>query len=249
MKNLLLLTMLIGFLSCQTKGSVDSIIHNGNVYTVNEGFEKAEAFAIKNGKFVEVGTYQNLQKKYEADTIIDAKGKTIVPGLIDAHCHFLTLGQLQQQINLVGTTSLDDMINRVIEFQNKNNLPYLKGRGWDQNDWEDKNMPAKEILDSLLPNIPIALTRIDGHASFCNQAALDIGNVTVNDTIEGGEVEVKNVKLTGILIDNAEQLVMNNWPKLSKTELIDALLKAQNICLSYGLTSLSDAGPDIYTAS
>ncbi|GAA4816313.1 amidohydrolase [Litoribaculum gwangyangense] len=249
MKKFLLLSLFIGLISCQTKESVDSLIINGNIYTVNSEFEKAEAFAIKDGKFIEVGNSKDLQNKYIANTIIDAKGKSILPGLIDAHCHFLTLGQLQQQVNLVGTTSFEDMINKVVEFQNKNNLPYIRGRGWDQNDWEDKTMPTKEILDSLFPNTPVALTRIDGHASFCNKAALDLGNVTINSNIEGGEIEVKNGELTGILIDNAEQLVLDNWPKPTKEQLIDALLKAQDICLTYGLTSLSDAGPDIYTSS
>jgi len=248
MKKLLSIFIIIIIFSCQKeKLQVDSIIINANIYTVNTNFDKAEAFAIKDGKFIEIGTTKEIQGKYASETLMDAKGQVVFPGFIDAHCHFLTLGQLQQQVNLVGTTSFDDMIKRVLDFQNKNNLPYIKGRGWDQNDWEDKNMPTKALLDKLFPNTPIALTRIDGHASFCNQAALNLGSITVNTTIDGGEVEVKDGKLTGILIDNAEQLVMNNWPKPSKEQLIQALLKAQEICLENGLTSLSDAGPDIFT--
>lgn len=250
MKKLIYIFLLILTFSCQKeKPHVDSIVINGNIYTVNENFDKAEAFAIKDGKFYEIGTSQQLRDKYAADTIIDAQGKTVFPGLIDAHAHFLTLGQLQQQVNLVGTSSFDDMLKRVIDFQNKHNMPFIKGRGWDQNDWEIKDMPDKTILDKLFPDTPIALTRIDGHASYCNQAALDLGNVTVNSTIDGGEVVVENGKLTGLLVDNAEQLVMNNWPKPSNEQLIDALLKAQDICFENGLTSLSDAGPDIFTSS
>jgi predicted amidohydrolase YtcJ len=250
MKKLIVLIIVLTIWSCQKdKPQVDSIVINGNIYTVNDSFEKAEAFAIKDGKFYEIGTSQQLQDKYAADTIIDVQGKTVFPGLIDAHAHFLTLGQLQQQVNLVGTTSFDDMLKRVIDFQNKNNMPFIKGRGWDQNDWENKDMPDKTILDKLFPDTPIALTRIDGHASYCNQAALDLGNVTVNSKIDGGEVVVENGKLTGLLVDNAEQLVMNNWPKPSNEQLIDALLKAQDICFENGLTSLSDAGPDIFTSS
>ena len=243
----LLITVLI-FSCTEDKPSADKIVFNANVYTVNEGFEKAEAFAIKDGKFLEVGTSEAIKDKFRTDTLIDAKGQTILPGLIDAHCHFLTLGQLQQQVNLVGTTSFDDMLKRVLNFQNKNNLPVIRGRGWDQNDWEDQTMPTKSILDKLFPDTPVALTRIDGHAAFCNQAALDLGNVTINSKIDGGEVEVKNGELTGLLIDNAEQLVMDFWPKATKQQTIDALLKAQSICFENGLTSLSDAGPDIFTA-
>lgn len=247
MKKYLSILALLSIVSCQQKTHVDSIIFNAKVYTVDSNFENAEAFAIKDGEFLEVGNSKDILAKFESENIIDAKGQTIVPGLIDAHAHFLTLGQLQQQVNLVGSVSFDDMMNRVIEFQNQNNMAFIKGRGWDQNDWIDKEMPTKLLLDKLFPNTPIALTRIDGHASFCNQAALDLGNITVNTKIEGGEIEVKNGQLTGILMDNAEQLVMDNWPKLTKKELIQALLKAQEICLKNGLTSLSEAGPDIFT--
>jgi len=248
MKKLFALLLIITLFSCQKeKQQVDSIVINANVFTVNEAFAIAEAFAIKDGKFMAIGTTKDIQNTYAGDTVIDAKGQTILPGLIDAHCHFLTLGELQQQVNLVGTTSFDDMINRVIDFQNTHNLPYIKGRGWDQNDWENKEFPTKALLDKLFPNTPVALARIDGHATFCNQAALDLGNVTVDSKIDGGEVEVKNGELTGILIDNAEQLVLNYWPKPSKVQRIDALLKAQEICIKNGLTSLSDAGPDTFT--
>ncbi len=248
MKYILFLFTILSIQSCQQQVQVDLIVTNANVYTVNESFDNAEAFAIKDGKFVNVGSTEAIISKYQATNSIDAEKQTIVPGFIDAHCHFLTLGQLQQQVNLVGTTSFDDMIKRVIDFQNKNNLPYIRGRGWDQNDWEDKEMPTKTLLDKLFPNTPIALARIDGHAAYCNQAALDLGNVTINSTIEGGEVQIKNGELTGILIDNAEQLVMDKWPKPSKAQLIKALLDAQKICFKNGLTSISDAGPDIFTA-
>ena len=248
MKIIFSLFIILFFLSCQQQEQVDLIVTNANIYTVDENFGIAEAFAIKDGKFLDVGSTEAIISKYQASNMVDVQGQTIVPGFIDAHCHFLTLGQLQQQVNLVGTTSFDDMIKRVIDFQNKNNLPYIRGRGWDQNDWEDKEMPTKALLDKLFPNTPVALARIDGHASYCNQAALDLGNVTMNSTIEGGEVQIKKGQLTGILIDNAEQLVMDYWPKPSKDQLIKALLDAQKICLKNGLTSISDAGPDIFTA-
>ena len=226
---------------------VDIIVYNAKTYTVNSDFEIAEAFAIKDGVFIDVGNSESILDYYEAAETIDAEEKTIFPGFIDAHAHFLTLGEAQQKVNLVGTTSFNDVVNRVIAFQEENNSAYIKGRGWDQNDWEDKSMPTKELLDELYPETPIMLTRIDSHAALCNQAALDLGNVTVDSKIDGGEVVVENGKLTGVLIDNAEQLVANNWPKQSKKDVIDALLKAQKICLENGLTTVSDAGPDIFT--
>lgn len=247
MKKCLLIFVVLVIVSCKKKIEVDSIYINANVYTVNSDFKKAEAFAIKDGKFVEVGNAQDIQGKYFSKNVTDVGGQTIVPGFIDAHCHFLSLGQLQQRINLVGTLSFEEVVNRVVEFQGKYNLPQIKGRGWDQNDWENKEMPSKTLLDNLFPDTPIALTRIDGHAVLCNQAALDLGKVTIDSKIDGGEVVIINGELTGVLIDNAEQLIEKNWPKATSMELIDALLKAQDICLSNGLTSLSDAGPDIFT--
>ena len=129
-----------------------------------------------------------------------------------------------------------------------NRTPCCPASRWDQNLWAKKKFPTKADLDALSQEHPIALTRIDGHASFCNQAALDLGNVTINSTIDGGEVEIKNGKLTGILLDNAEQLVMNNWPEFNREQLIEALMAAQKICFENGLTTISDAGPDIFTS-
>jgi len=243
MKKLLSLIILMSCLSCQTsKETVDSIIINASVYTVNSNFDKAEAFAIKDGKFVDVGANAEIQEKYTSETIIDAKGQTVVPGLIDAHCHFLGMGFNQQSVNLVGTKSFDEVVQRVEEFQKEKNLNYIVGRGWDQNDWDIKEFPNKAKLDSLFPNTPISLTRIDGHAILCNQAALDLGKVTVNSKIDGGEVVIENGKLSGVLIDNAENLVMNYWPKSSRQDVVNALLDAQKVCFDYGLTTVDDAG-------
>ena len=243
MKKLLYFLIFITIFSCQNeKQQVDSIVINANVYTVNEGFDKAEAFAIKDGKFVQVGTTQDIQNTYTADSIIDAKGQTILPGLIDAHCHFLNLGFASQEVVLTGTTSFEDVVNRIIDFSNKYNPKHIKGRGWDQNDWEVKEFPNNKLLNTLFPVTPVVITRIDGHAILCNQAALDLGNVTINSKIEGGEVVIEEGELTGVLIDNAESLVMNYWPSPNKEDIADALLKAQDICFEYGLTTVNDAG-------
>jgi predicted amidohydrolase YtcJ len=244
MKKFLSILVLISFASCQQKETVDALVINAKIYTVNSGFDKAEAFAIKDGKFLEVGSIKDIQKKYISENVIDANGKTIVPGFIDAHCHFLALGFNSQQVDLEETKSFDEIVNRVVEFSNANHSKYIMGRGWDQNDWENKEFPDNTLLNKLFPETPIVLTRIDGHAILCNQAALDFGNVTVNSKIDGGEVVVKDGELTGVLIDNAEGLVMNYWPKSTRNEIVNALLKSQDICFGYGLTTINDAGLD-----
>ena len=245
MRKIIFILLAFLIVSCSTKERVDLIVTNANIYTVDEDFKTAEAFTVTNGKFVAVGSTSEINQNYQSATIIDADGKTIVPGLIDAHCHFLRLGESVQAVDLVNTKSFDEVVKRVVDFQNKKNLKFITGVGWDQNDWEVKEYPNKKLLDQLFPNTPIALTRVDGHAIFCNQAALDLGNVTVNSKIDGGEVVLKDGELTGVLIDNAESLVMNYWPKITREDKVNALLAAQEICFDMGLTTVDDAGLSI----
>jgi hypothetical protein len=243
MKKLLSILTLITIFACQKdKTEADLIVTNANVYTVDDAFKKAEAFAVKDGKIISVGSQIEIEKNYKAVDTINADGKTIIPGLIDAHCHFLGLGFNQQKVDLVGTKSFEEVMKRVIDFQNLRKNKFIQGRGWDQNDWEEKEFPDKKLLDKLYPNTPIALTRVDGHAILCNQAALDLGNVTANSNIEGGEVVLKNGELTGVLVDNAKNLVMNYWPEPTHAETVKALMDAQNICFDLGLTTVDDAG-------
>lgn len=246
MKKLLTFLILLSFFSCkkEEKIKVDTIVINANVYTVNATFDKAQAFAIKDGKFVEIGLGSDIQQKYLADNVINANGQTIVPGFIDAHCHFLGLGLNQQSVNLVGTKSFEEAVDSVVSFQKRNNLKFITGRGWDQNDWQVKEFPTNEMLNAKFPNIPVVLTRIDGHAIICNQAALNLGKVNKNSKIDGGEVVLNNGKPTGVLIDNAESLVIDAWPKNSRETISKALIDAQNICFEYGLTTVDDAGLD-----
>ncbi|WP_417858870.1 amidohydrolase [Xanthomarina gelatinilytica] len=243
MKKLLSLFALILIFSCQKeKQQVDTLVVNANVYTVNSNFDKAEAFAIKDGKFFQVGTSKDLQNTFEADTIIDAKGQAVFPGFIDAHCHFYGLGMNLQKVDLRGTTSFDEVMKRVLDYQNERQAEFIIGRGWDQNDWEDKKFPNKKLLDALFPETPVALTRIDGHAMLCNQAALDLANITKETKIDGGEIIIEDGELTGVLIDNPMELVEAIFPKPNRELQINALLDAQNICTNLGLTTVSDAG-------
>ncbi|MBT8272605.1 MAG: amidohydrolase [Bacteroidia bacterium] len=245
MKKLFILFLLLLSLACANKEQADLIVTNANIYTVNNAFDNAEAFAVRDGKFVAVGSTQSILNDYDSENMLDAEEQTIVPGFIDAHCHFLGLGQNQQAVDLVGTTSFEEVVKRVIDFQNKRNQKFIKGRGWDQNDWEDKEFPTKKLLDNLFPNTPVALERVDGHALICNQAALDLGNVTADTKVDGGEIILENGELTGVLIDNAQLMVENAWPKDSREDTVRALLDAQDICLDYGLTTVDDAGLSI----
>ena len=148
---ILTILLLLTIVSCAPeKIPADLLIKNANIYTVNNAFAKATAFVVKDGKILEIGKKPELELKYKILEVYDADGKTIVPGLIDAHCHLYGLGEDLQYVDLVGTTSFEEVIERVVAFQNEKKESFIIGRGWDQNDWEVKEFPTNEILDSLL---------------------------------------------------------------------------------------------------
>ena len=233
---LLILAVTIFFQSC-TK-TVDLIAHNGNIYTVDENFSKASAFAVKNGKFIDVGS-DDILSKYKSDNIINLNGSTVLPGLIDAHCHFYGLGLNQSVIDLTGTKSFSEIIDKI---SNDDKKSVIRGRGWDQNDWTVKKFPDKFKLDLLYPETPIILERIDGHAYLVNQKALDVAKIDVNTKSKNGTVVIENGKLTGVLIDGPMSLIDKAFGNISNEEKIDALLSAQDICFKHGLTTVDDAG-------
>lgn len=224
---------------------VDLIVHNALVYTVDSTFSKAEAFAVKEGKFVAVGSSKDILEKYKAKEKIDMQKKPVYPGFFDAHCHFFGYGLTLRQVNLRGTTSYNDIVAKLIEFRKQNpNQPWIRGRGWDQNDWEVKEFPTKDTLDKLFPDVPVFLRRVDGHAALANQKAFDLAGVKAGTKVSGGVVETKNGKLTGILVDNAMPLVGKKIPNATKEERENALLAAQKNCFAVGLTNVTDAGLD-----
>lgn len=237
--------MLVFATSCEYfKEEVDMVVVNANIYTVDDEFSKAEAFAIHKGKFVAVGTSKELRKIYTSDQIVDADGRTITPGLIDAHCHFYGLGLTQQAVDLSGTSSFTEVLERVVQFQNENQKEFIIGRGWDQNDWEVKEFPTKKELDSIFPETPVALERVDGHAYLANQAALDKAGILWNTVIAGGEILKNEFGNTGVLIDNPMQLVDAVIPPPTIEAKVQALKDAERLCLNYGLTTVNDAGLD-----
>lgn len=231
-------------ISCKQKQPVDLIIHNAIVYTVDSDFSIREAIAIKDHKIVSVGTNDEISGNYSSPETIDAERKGVFPGFIDAHCHFYGYGKSLQQVNLTATKSFDEVIDRIVTHSQKNKTQWITGRGWDQNDWQIKQFPAKDTLDKLFPNTPVFISRIDGHAALVNQAAIEQAAISVDTKIQGGEIEIKNGGLTGILIDNAIDLVSNIIPDLSEDEKISSLLNAQQNCFSVGLTTVDDAGLD-----
>lgn len=245
-----LLPILLVLLSgCELmKEKVDLVIVNAKVYTVDDSFSEAQAFAVQDGKFIAVGSTDEIRDVYTSDQLIDADGRAITPGLIDAHCHFYGLGLTQQLVDLVGTKSFDEVLDRVKAFHEANPKSFVRGRGWDQNDWEIKEFPTKAELDTIFPDIPVALERVDGHAYLVNQKALDMAGIDWSTKVEGGEIVKKWENgysgITGVLVDNPMTLIDSIMPLPTLEDKVRALKDAERISLNHGLTTVNDAGLD-----
>ncbi|MBB6129902.1 amidohydrolase [Mucilaginibacter lappiensis] len=235
--------LLLFAVACKQKEyNADLLVKNAVIYTVDSSFTTANTIVVKGGKILAVGDADTLEQKYLANEVVDAKGAAIYPGFIDAHAHFYDYGLGLQEVNLVGTHSWNEAVDSVQTYSVRNTDGWIIGQGWDQNHWALKQFPNKAKLDSLFPVRPVILSRVDGHAAIANQAALNIAGVKPGQTINGGEIETINGKLTGILIDNAVGIVTRKIPEPSAQVVEDALLAAQKNCFAVGLTTVDDCG-------
>ena len=239
MKNKILLLFLIFLTSCTE--SVDLIVHNAKIYSADESNNRYSSFAVKEGKFVYVGGDEILTN-FSSANIINAQELPVYPGFIDSHAHFYDLGFYLNQVDLKNTQSLEEVIDRVAEFDAENNSNFIIGRGWDQNDWNKKTFPTNTLLNEKFPDKPVVLRRIDGHAYLVNDSALKLAGINNSTKVDGGEIVKIGNRLTGVLIDNSMRLVDKIIPEPSKEESIQALLSAQDLAFQHGLTTISDAG-------
>lgn len=238
-----LLLLAVAFASCQQKEfNADLLVKNAVVYTVDSNFSIANTIVVSGGKIVAVGDADSLENKYKARKVVDAAGKAVYPGFIDAHAHFYEYGMSLQEVHLEGTQSWKEITDSVQNFAKRNTEGWIIGRGWDQNDWKDKQFPNKAKLDSLFPVRPVILSRVDGHAVIVNQAALNIAGIKPGQTIPGGQIETINGKLTGILVDNATHLVQHKIPEPTDAIVQEAFTDAQRNCFAVGLTTVDDCG-------
>jgi predicted amidohydrolase YtcJ len=236
-KTLLILTLLLT--SCSEQ--VDLIVYNAEVYTVDDTNTKVTSFAVKDGKFIYVGD-DSVTSKYSSPNIINAEGLPVYPGFIDSHAHFYNLGFFNDQVNLKETKSFEEVLKRVIEFNNSNRKDFIIGRGWDQNDWDDKSFPSNKLLNEKFPDKAVVLRRIDGHAYLVNDFALNLAGIDKSSSIDGGDFVKSNGKLTGVLIDNAMRLIDEIIPDPTLEESVKALISAQEIAFENGLTTIAEAG-------
>lgn len=241
MKHLPLLLLL--FLSSCMKGiKVDMVIHNARIHTMDDLNTVEEAMAIRDGKIIEVGPERQILNKYRYDESIDAQGKDLYPGLTDAHGHLISYAEQRLSADLVGSKSFEEVLVRCEKYASRKSKKFVIGRGWDQSLWGNSTLPSNEKLNELFPTIPVCLVRIDGHAALVNDYLLKKAGIDANTKIEGGEIVLSNGKPSGLLIDNAINLVQKHLPKFTQKEISESIIEIQNELLMYGITGVHEAG-------
>jgi predicted amidohydrolase YtcJ len=251
MRMAVILMMMALASGCGTDGpasKADLILTGGHILTQSETTfpTPPTAVALAGGKILSVGSdEQMLQAKGPDTKVVALNGATVIPGLVDSHCHLYGLGKSLAQIDLMGTESPRQILDLVQTGAAKFAADaWIEGRGWDQNDWEVQEYPDRGMLDEIIPNRPVFLRRIDGHAAWANSDALKRANIT-KDTPdpEGGEIiRDKQGEPTGILIDNAVDLVFGVIPEIGPEETRRRITMAMDHCVAHGLTGVHEAG-------
>ena len=244
------LFMLAAVLACGTTSADPVLVHNIKGYGFNADRElvsfSALAFDDASGKVLARGD-NAVVKQYAKARKIDGAGKTMLPGLIDGHGHMLGLGEYLNQADLRGIGSEQATVAEVARFATTQpQAPWIIGRGWNQVLWDDKAFPGKSLLDEAVSDRPVWLVRIDAHAGWANSKALAAAGIS-KDTLDppGGEIiRDANGNPTGVLIDNAMQLVQQKIPAPTSDDKISALKLAFEHLLALGITSMHDAGVD-----
>lgn len=251
----------------------DLVVHNAIIHSLDEGDSTFQAMAVVGGRIVEMGPERQIMNKYAAKEVYDAAGQHVYPGFTDGHCHFLGYGLTKQKVDLRGTKSWAEVLDRTKAFAATHpEKTWIMGRGWDQNDWAVPDMPDRKELDELFPNTPVLLQRIDGHAAVANATALHHARITNATKVSGGQVvgrfttptgdsswmepgtlqEVRHMgypmwEPTGLLIDNAFSVFQTIFDEADEATKRKALLDAERDCFAVGLTGVHDAGLDTGT--
>lgn len=244
--------------SCQSTPKADLLIQNGNIYTVNDSQPKAEAVAIIGDTIAFVGSNQEAQAWADAYTqILDLQGKTMTPGLIEGHAHFMGVGENKMNLDLLQVRSYEEMVQQVAEAVKKMKPgEWIVGRGWHQDKWDSlpepmvKGFPTHQGLSAVAPENPVYLSHASGHAALVNKKAMEIAGIRnisqeapTLETVEGGEI-VKDPlgSPTGIFNENAMALIKSHIPEQTEERNLQVARLAMQECLENGITSLHDAG-------
>lgn len=229
------------------------VVHGGPIWTVDAAAPSADAFAVEDGRIAAIGGLDAVLDGRAEWPRLDLAGRTVIPGLIDAHGHLMGLGMALLQVDLIGAASLDETLARVAAFAA--DLPdgaWVLGRGWDQNDWPaaadgSRPFPTRADLDRVVPDRPVWLSRVDGHAGWANTAALRAAGLDPEapapaDPSGGVVVRDADGRPTGVFVDAAEALVQDVVPEPGPDVVAEALERATAETARLGLTGVHEAG-------
>jgi predicted amidohydrolase YtcJ len=243
---LLLLLTCAALPAARRQAPADLIITGGPIYTADPAARRVDAFAVRDGRFAAVGTVgEALALKGPRTRTLDLAGATVVPGLHDAHGHFLGLGASLDALDLRDTVSVAAIAARVAARRaERPGEGWVVGRGWDQNDWAVAAWPARQDLDAVAPDTPVFLVRIDGHAAWANSRALAIAGITAATPDPDGGRLLRDAagEPTGVLIDTAQRLVARHIPPPTPADVERQILAADGEARRLGLTTVHDAG-------
>jgi predicted amidohydrolase YtcJ len=239
--------LLFAFVPTGQKISADLVFINGNMYTANDKQPHAEAVAVKGDRIVFVGSNAAAKKYQGAKTrVVDLHGATVLPGMTDAHYHFIGVGQREMNLNLEGITNLEDFLAKVkARVDQARPGQWVTGRGWIETFWNPPVFPTRWDLDKVSPNNPVYLGRADGHGAVANSAALKIGGVTkeTKDPFGGQVLKDKQTgEPTGMLLDNAQGFVTRHIPQRTEGDTETAMVLANKRSIELGWTQIQDAG-------
>ncbi len=224
----------------------DLIVTNARIYTVDDSRPVVEAFAVRGGRVAFVGNARGaLSLKGPQTRVLDLGGRTVIPGMVDAHGHVAGLGSSLAIVDLTGASSYDEIVARMAA-KAKTVAPgvWVTGRGWDQNRWADTRFPTHEKLSAAVPDNPVLLERVDGHASLANKKAMEIAGIsTMTKDPAGGRIErLADGSPSGVFVDNAQGIMQRAVPRPSREELKREVVNAIAETQRWGLTGVHDAG-------
>jgi len=228
-------------------GDADLIVTAKTIHTSDPHAPSAQAFAVRDGSFVYVGSRDGARAFRGARTkSLDLGEATVLPGLIDAHLHFMHVGLALHEVELAHSTTFDEVVRRTAAFAASSPDAWIIGDGWDQNLWPDKAFPTHAALSAALPDKPVVLNRVDGHAVLANAKAMALAGVDAStaDPSGGRIVRDEHGAPTGVFVDNAMALIRRAMPPPSHEQLVRASVASLAECHRWGLTSIGDPGVD-----
>ncbi len=227
---------------------IDLILWNGRVTTLDPALPQSQAIAIRGDLIAAVGSNSEILELAAPTTRrINLEGQTVIPGLVDAHAHVLGLGNRLAELDLRGLTSPQAVADKVTTKAASTEAgAWISGGGWDQNLWPCEEFPHHKILSAAAPDHPVLLSRVDGHAAWANERALQVAGITRETQDPPGGTIVRDAagEPTGVFIDNAIDMVGKFRPRATHQEIKASLQRALRRCAEVGLTGIHDAGVD-----